>query len=318
MLGDPAPDPFDPALLRTSRDLRVLGVDPARAGWHHVRRGAWVSREVWQALTAEQRHAALVHATDLACRDPGSHVYALESAAAVWGLPRIGPWPAHVTVLAGRVRTRGSRLIRVHVGAETEGVLLDGLRVTDAVRTVVDLARTTSLETALCAADHALRHGLCTPEELAAAAGAVAPRVRGRPAASLVAALADGRSMSPGESLSRARMFRLRMPRPDLQVRLDDAEGLVGHADFGWPGVVGEFDGRRKYAVPEGSSPEEAEAALWSEKLREDRIRRLARLARWTWRDAMEPSRLAAVLAAEGIRPVPRPVWVDLGSRPAA
>lgn len=318
MLGDPAPDPFDPALLRGARELRELGVDPARSGWHHVRHGAWVDREVWERLTPEQRHAALVHATELACRPSGRHVFALASAAAVWGLPRIGPWPAHVTVLSTGPRTRGSRLIRVHVGAETEAVLLHGLRVTDVARTVVDLARTTSFETALCAADHALRHGLCTPEQLTAAADAVAPRVRGRPAAGLVAALADGRSMSPGESLSRACMFRLRMPRPDLQVRLEDADGLVGHADFGWPGVVGEFDGRRKYAVPEGAGPEEAEAVLWSEKLREDRIRRLARLARWTWRDAMEPSRLAGILAAEGIRPVPRPVWVDLASRPAA
>lgn len=318
MLGDPAPDPFDPALLRHAHGLRALGVDPARAGWHHVRHGSWVEPGVWAGLTAEQRHAALVHATDRSCREPGRHVFALTSAAAVWGLPRIGSWPEHVTVLATGPRTRGSRLIRVHVGVPTDGVTLRGVRVTDPARTVVDLARTGSFESALCAADHALRHGLCTAHELGAAAAAVAPRVRGRPAARLVVALADARSMSPGESLSRARMFRLGLPRPDLQVRLDDEEGLVGFADFGWHGVVGEFDGRRKYAVPEGGDAQDAEEALWGEKVREDRIRRLVRLARWTWRDALEPTRLGAVLAAQGIRPVPRPVWVDLGSRPPA
>lgn len=318
MLGDPAPPPFDPLLLRSTRTLRALGVDPRRGGWHHVRSNAWVERAVWAALGPEQRHAALVHATDAACHEPGTHVFALDSAAAVWGLPRVGPWPAHVTVLATGPRTRGSRLVRVHVGAPTEGVVVRGLRVTGVARTVVDLARTTPFESALCAADHALRHGLCTPAELVEAAASVAPRVRGRPAARLVAALADGRSMSPGESLSRARMVQLGLPRPWLQVPLEDDEGFFGWGDFGWEGVVGEFDGRRKYAVPDGADAAHAEQVLWDEKRREDRIRRRSRLARWSWDDALRVTPMARVLAEQGIRPVPRPVWVDLGTRTAA
>ncbi|QIM21036.1 hypothetical protein G7075_07645 [Phycicoccus sp. HDW14] len=318
MLGDPAPTPFDPLLLRSTRVLRALGVDPGRGGWHHVRYNAWVERSAWQALTPEQQHAALVHATDLGCHEPGRHVYALESAAAVWGLPRIGPWPRHVTVLATGPRTRGSRCIRVHVGAPAEPVTLAGVRVTGPARTVIDLARTCSLEYALCAADHALRHGLCTAAELDEAAVAVAPRVRGRPAARLVAALADGDSMSAGESFSRARMFQLGLPRPQLQVPLEDDDGAFGHGDFGWDGVVGEFDGRRKYAVPEGADPEAAERVLWAEKLREDRIRRRARLARWVWRDVEQEWRLVRILGEQGVHPQPRPIWLDLGHPPAA
>jgi hypothetical protein len=318
MLGDAAPLPFDPALLRSTRALRALGVAPGASGWHHVRYNAWVEARVWSALTPEQRHAALVHATDHGCREPGRHVYALESAAAVWGLPRIGAWPEHVTVLATGPRTRGSRCIRVHVGADTEGVVVWGVRVTGVARTVIDVARTGRFESALCAADHALRHGLCSPSELDEAASAVAPRVRGRPAARLVAALADGRAMSPGESFSRARMFQLDLPRPELQVPLEDDEGVFGYGDFGWDGVVGEFDGRRKYAVPEGADSMVAEQALWAEKLREDRIRRHSRLARWVWRDVHEEWRLAQILGEQGIRPVPRPVWVDLAPRRAA
>ncbi|MGG5259798.1 hypothetical protein [Phycicoccus avicenniae] len=318
MLGDPAPLPFDPVLLRSTRSLRATGVDPTRGGWHHVRYNAWVELPVWRSLTPEQQHAALVHATDLGCREPGRHVYVLESAAAVWGLPRVGPWPEHVTVLATGPRTRGSRCIRVHVGAPLEAVDRDGVRVSDPARTVVDLARTCSLETALCAADHALRHGLCTVADLDGAAAEVAPRVRGRPAARLVAALADGRSMSPGESFSRARMFQLELPRPQLQVPLEDDDGWFGHGDFGWPGVVGEFDGRRKYAVPEGATGEEAERVLWSEKRREDRIRRRSRLARWVWQDVARTTPMLLILAEQGIRPQPRPVWVDLSRPPAA
>ncbi len=65
---------------------------------------------------------------------------------------------------------------------------------------------------AVAAADHALRHGLCSLAELRAEADAVPPRVRGRPAAALVADLADADSMSAGESLSRVQMFRLGLP----------------------------------------------------------------------------------------------------------
>ncbi len=318
MLGDPLPTPFDPGLLKRSVDLRLLGIDPGRSGWHHVRHGWWVERPLWVACTPEQRHAAVVHATDLSCRPPGRHVYVLESAAAVWGLPRVEAWPQHVTTLVRGPRTRGSRMLRPHVGAPVEPVLREGLLVSDVPRTVVDLARTGSLATALCAADHALRHGLCTAAALREEAASVPARVRGRPIASIVAGLADGRSMSAGESLSRARMFELGLPRPELQVPVEDEAGPFAVVDFGWPGVAGEFDGRRKYAVPPGATPREAERALWAEKLREDRIRRRLRLARWIWRDAMHPVLLVRILAEQGVRPVPRPGWVDLAPRRAS
>lgn len=266
----------------------------------------------WARLTPVQRHAALVHASDGVSASPGWHVFALESAAAVWGLPRVERWPEHVTVLATGPRTRGSRLLNVHVGAAAEPVTVAGIRVTAPARTVVDVARTGSFVTALCAADHALRHGLCTRSQLDEAAADVAPRVRGRPVAALVVALADARSMSPGESLSRAQMYLLGLPRPELQVEVEDADGLVGFTDFGWPGVHGEFDGRTKYGLdrlPPGADPGEV---LWREKLREDRLRRLGRLARWVWADALRPERMAGILGAVGIRPQAGSTWVEL------
>ncbi len=318
MLGEPAPEPFAPALLRPRDVVERAGVDPGRAGWQHVRRGYWVEGALWSTLTPEQRHAALVHATDLACRRPGRHVYALASAAAVWGMPRVEAWPEHVTVLATGPRTRGSRRIHVHVGVPTDGVAFGGVRVTDPARTVVDLARTGSLPTALSAADHGLRHALFTRDELLAAAEAVPPRVRGRPTAGVVARLADGRAMSAGESLSRAQMYLLGLPRPELQVPLEDADGAFGLADFGWPGVVGEFDGRVKYRVPVDAEPEEAGVVLWREKLREDRIRRFSRVARWVWAEAMSPSLLAGILAEQGVRPDPGARWLGDDTRRAS
>ena len=316
MLGEPAPIPFDPALLRLAVDLRRSGSDPARAGWHHVRQGVWVEARLWRPLTPEQRHAALVHATDLVCQASGEHVFALESAAAVWGLPRVDPWPARVTVLASGPRTRGSRRIRMHVGAPAEPATVNGVLVTPPARTVVDLARTASLATGLSAADHALRHGLCSRTDLADAAAEVRPRVRGRPAALLVAELADARSMSPGESLSRAVMFRLNLPRPDLQVEVEDDDGLAGIADFGWPGVVGEFDGRRKNA----RRPRVPIPPRWATSSGARSVARTGSAAGSGWPAGSGPTPgtrpgWPGILAEQGVRPLPRNTWFDLGGR---
>jgi hypothetical protein len=274
----------------------------------------WVDSAHWRSLTPEQRHAALVHATSIVCDPDGESVFAIESAAAVWGLPRIEAWPERVRTLVTDQRLRGSPGIRPHFGAEAETTLIHGIRVTGVARTVVDLARTGSLASGVAAADHAVRHGLCTLADLRAEVDAVPPRVRGRPAAGLMAELADADSMSAGESLSRVQMFRLGLPRPRLQVPHDDELGLIGLVDFDWGGVVGEFDGRVKYKVPPDADPQEAAEIVWREKKREDRLRVGSRVARWTWEVALDRDRLGRVLAAQGVRPSPRTSWFDLGA----
>jgi hypothetical protein len=313
MLGPAAPVPFDPSVLRLYADLRRAGIDPQRTpGWHRVRRGVWVDTGHWTALTPEQRHAALVHATSLLCDPDRELVFAVESAAAVWGLPRVEDWPERVRTLVTGQRLRGSPGIRPHFGTEADTVLNHGIRVTGVARTVADLARSASLPSAVAAADHALRHGLCTVADLAAEADAVPARARGRPLAALVAELADGDSMSPGESLSRVQMFRLGLPRPRLQVEHVDEAGRIGFVDFDWDGVVGEFDGKLKYRVPPGADPQEAAEIVWLEKRREDRLRVGSRVARWTYDIALDRDRLGRVLAAQGVLPVARPSWFDL------
>jgi hypothetical protein len=271
----------------------------------------------WAAMPAVTRHAALVHATALEM-DPGTEaVFSHEAAAALWGMPRIEGWPAVVHVTTPRP-VRSSAKLRRHECELDAYLVRDGLRVTTPERTVVDLARSGSFVTALGAADFALRHGLTAADDLVEEAHDVPLRARGRVAARLVAELADGRSMSAGESLSRARMFELNLPRPDLQVECRDELGLIGYADFGWHGVVGEFDGQVKYRVPAGSDPQDAGRAVWREKQREDRIRALGnRMARWVYADAIEPARMARKLAEQGIRPQPRNTWLDLGARSA-
>ncbi len=302
--------PFDPTLLRRGRDLRLGGIEPARdERWRHIRHGMWIPESRWSTLTPEQRHAALVHATS-ACLGREDAVFALASAAAVWGLPRIEPWPDAVHVLVDDTgRGRGSSLVRPHVGRPHEGVARLGMRVTPPARTVVDLGRTGSLASAVAAADHALRHGLCSLEQLRGECDQVPARVRGRRMARLAVALADARSMSPGESLSRVQMFLLDLPRPRLQEQVCDEQGSIGVVDFGRDGVVGEFDGKVKYGVPDGEDPRTASEVLWREKRREDRLRRRRRVARWVWAEALDRRRLATVLAEAGIHPQPANTW---------
>ncbi len=213
-------------------------------------------------------------------------------------------------------RGRGSSLVRPHVGRPHDGVERHGIRVTPAARTVVDLGRTCSLASAVAAADHALRHRLCSVEELREECDAVPARVRGRRRARLAVALADPLSMSPGESLSRVQMFLLDLPRPTLQEKVSDERGLIGHVDFGWDGVVvGEFDGKVKYKVPADADPAEAAEVLWREKQREDRLRRNRRVARWIWAEALDRRRLGRIVAAVGVHPQPVNTWFG-GSDP--
>jgi hypothetical protein len=318
MIGPPAPTPFDPGILRRGRDLREAGIEPSRGGWHQVRLGVWVSDVEWRRLGTDHRHASLVHATSL-CLERENPVFALTSAAVLWGLPRIEPWPDAVHVLVRDAhRGRGSPLVHPHVGRPAVGVKQSGVMVTSPARTVVDVARLGSLMSGLAAADHALRHGLCTADDIAAEVEEVLPRVRGRTKARLVAELADPASMSAGESLSRAQMYLLNLPRPELQKKMSDQDGLIGYVDFGWEGVIGEFDGKVKYRVPTGSDPAEAGEVVWLEKRREDRLRRQGEVARWTWAVAMSPRRLGALLASHGIHPQPTNTWIDLGQRKTA
>lgn len=318
MLGDSPADPFDPARLRLAGDLRRRGLEPSRRDatgqhqFHSVRHGVYLAAAEWDELVPVTRHAAFVHATALSCRPDSEAIYSHTSAAALWGMPRIEAWPSVAHVITLRP-VRSSSLVRRHECEVDAYVLRSGLRVTLPARTVADLARTGSFVTALAAADFSLRHGLATRDELLDEADHIPRRARGRVRASLVAELADGRSMSAGESLSRAQMFVLNLPRPQLQVRCDDEAGLVGYTDFGWDGVVGEFDGQVKYRVPVGASAEDAARILWSEKRREDRLRGTGvRVARWVYAEALHPQQLARRLAAQGIRPTARNTWFDL------
>jgi hypothetical protein len=183
----------------------------------------------------------------------------------------------------------------------------DGLRVTPLPRTVVDLALTEPFADAVVAADWALAHG-ASGEELYAALEA-SPVTQGRARARRVLEFADGRSGSPGESVSRVRIAELGFVPPDLQVPFSDRRGLIGFVDFYWADcdVIGEFDGLVKYLDRELLQGRRPEDVVVAEKRREDRLRAGGHgVARWIWADLRPPERLGRMLADAGVPSVDR------------
>jgi len=292
--------PLQPDDLLHTPDLLRRGVLPseeARRGeatLHRVRRGSYIERARWAELDDENRFRALVVCSFRVMRTEPPPAACLFAAAVLWELPILGKWPDRVDVVTDSSASGSSRLIRRHrVAIVPEAVDLRGIPVTSVARTVVDLARIGDLAAGLVTADAALHEHKCSLAELDAEVAAIPPGAAGRRRAALAIHLADGRSESPGESLSRARIYEFGFAQPDLQMPLTDGGGCFGFSDFGWVNRRGEFDGELKYAEPD---------ALWREKQREDRARRAGQPSeRWGWDDALRGESLQTILRTAGI-----------------
>lgn len=265
-----------------------------------VRRGAYAVPGLNDA-GRDRLHRRLILSTVPGLID-GS-VVSHHSAAVLHGLP---VWlPADVRVHVTRIGT-GQRRALLHVNpaplADDDIVLVDGVLVTSVARTVLDLARTRSMEQAVAAADYALRAGL--PPALFTDGLARMRRWPGVCAARRVVGFADPRAESVGESISRVRMHRDGLPKPDLQVEILGAFGeVLARVDFYWADfrTVGEFDGKKKYGelVPPDRT---AADVVFDEKQREDAVRgRDNEVVRWIWEDCWRPGVIRhRVLAAFG------------------
>ncbi|WP_024796653.1 hypothetical protein [Tomitella biformata] len=257
----------------------------------HLTRGSYLLQTDYGSLNALGRHRARISA--VAHRHGEDAVISHVSAAAMHGYDL---WDVHLDAvhLSQAGPANGKRRHGVHRHREQlapgEIVSVGGILVTSAARTIADLARTVSLKSAVVTGDCALRRGLPTAAlvaEVAAAKGR-----HGAPNARHALALMDGRSESVGESLSRLKIRELRLPAPELQKDVWNADReWLGRADFYFPGhaVVGEFDGKVKYGkyLKTGQA---AGDAVYQEKVREDRIRDTGLVVvRWVWDDLRQP-----------------------------
>ncbi|RFA19458.1 type IV toxin-antitoxin system AbiEi family antitoxin [Subtercola boreus] len=239
-------------------------------------------------------------------------VIGYESAAILWGYPRLGAWPREVHLVSAPGSGAHSRAAvrehRVQLPAE-DVTRVDGLRVTTPLRTLVDVARSCSTLAAVVMIDHALNRDVCAPElqaDLPELEHLARERVRGRGQAKVRLAIGAARvgATSPGESWSRLLMSDFGMPKPALQTRHANPRGGFYYTDFEWPElkIIGEFDGRGKYLKPEYLGSMSPGEAVVAEKIREDHLRAEGNnVARWMFDDLRTPTRLRSLLTTAGV-----------------
>lgn len=281
-----------------------------------LRSGVFLPKTPGVEIERDEAYRFQVHA---AAQVLSTAQFSHDSAAVLWGLPTLGPWPKEVHVLSARAsggRSHGN--IRRHcVGEEEPEAEIEGLRLTSLSRTLVDASCTSRFIRAVGMVDHGLRRptegefrkqiGASTPtkQELLDLVASLAP-YSGSAKAIKVVEFADGRAGSLLESLSRVQFMLLGFPVPQLQVPFFDDDGFIGNADFYWPelDLIGESDGDFKYDGAESPSGLSAEEVKKAEKAREDRMRRLVKgFVRWDWATAYDRRRLAAWVRPFGLVP---------------
>jgi len=268
-----------------------------------VRHGVYVERAAWEALDARSRHLVRMRAA-LPLLRPGA-VWALDSAAAVLGTPRIEPWPERVHAVAPGLPQDLQRAgLTLHRGRPiASGQTFQGVGYTCLAQTVVELARRGTLASAVILLDHALRNGV-DKAELERLACSVGPWGSVRLEHAL--AISDPRHESVGESYFAARAAELGCPDMEPQHEFVSPDGTVDRVDSWLPreGIVIEFDGRQKYEDPAMLGGRSGADAVWAEKIREDRVRarrEVRGFVRVTWWNLESPERLRTLFRQHGV-----------------
>ncbi len=248
------------------------------------RRGLYVVAAEFAQLTPRERHLAI--ATTLAPTLSHEFAFGGHTAAVLHGLATPQAWgdaPHRVCLYA--VDHRNSHVAeQLHVKATSILVsdLVDvrGVRATSLARTALDLARQQPVPSALIPLDSALALG-ATHDQLERQLARM-HRWPGTRRIKFALPLADARSESPLESLSRGVFVEMHLPAPELQVWLTGASGRKYRVDFLWPEArfIGEADGWGKL----GASPDDWRRSLQREKEREDDLRAAGyTVIRWTY-----------------------------------
>lgn len=277
-----------------------------------IRRGVYIASASAQSLGRLERYRQLVLAVGHQRAHP---VFAGFSAAVLRGLPVIGPVADTVYLLSPTASgRRRNGVIEMPNRSSIQLVEHQGLVLTSIADTLIDVARTLPLPTALAMFDAALhipRFGavppLCTVEELLEACERRLP-FHGSQRVRALCGRATTLVESPLESLSRVQFEVLGAPAPVLQypVFLPGSNRTV-FLDFAWPKhrVWGEADGDGKYlgnALRSGDTRSPGEIVR-EEKRREREVR--AALAwecgRWDWNEAWHIAELRGILRAAGL-----------------
>lgn len=281
-----------------SRELTTLGISPesvrtlvsrrilVRAG-----RGSFVDGARYGSAGPDQRH--VLRATAIARTWPKDVLVSHTSAALLHGLPLIRSVSDRVhgcRRATGQHRRTATHTI--HTGyADALFTLQNGVAVLEPRFVVMGVAELHGRDAGVVAADAALHRGMVSMADLAST-------LEGRehhPAHGLmerVTELADARTESPGESLTRLVLGGLGyVALPQVVIR-DTTGAFLGRVDFLIEGtrVIIEFDGMSKYASVDD---------LVAEKRRELRLRRAGyTVVRLVWADLDRPGRIRVMIEA--------------------
>ncbi|OZF51390.1 hypothetical protein CH291_07495 [Rhodococcus sp. 14-1411-2a] len=265
-----------------------------RGGWERLVNGVYVPTSRLAGLSGQERHRLLIDAVFPMIADGSTVSHRSAALLHELPLPTGGFDKVHVT----RRRRGGGRAnaaVIVHCAPWVPSTTVDGIPVTSLARTVVDLARTEPLLSAVIAGDSALKR--CDPKELESELQR-ARGWKGVAQARRAVSLMDGRSENPGESQSRV-ILRESGFDVESQVEILDPDGrTVARIDWLVNGVVVcEFDGKAKYTkyLRQDEHPGDV---VFREKVREDAVRDLGYpVVRWTWADLANPAELVARVA---------------------
>jgi hypothetical protein len=231
------PGAAHPLGLFAREDVRGLGLSNdvlrwrVRTGaWIRLRRDTYITAERLAAVSAEPRSLHLLHAGAALQRSQADDlVLSHRSAAIAHGLPLLHRWPARPEITVPRHR-RGTlaeitqHTVRVPLPA-SDITVVQGTPVTNVLRTVVDVVRTTTRFEAIVVLDAALRSGAITRDDLWQAAAAWPEGRRGQELKRLIE-LADERSPDPLTSVARLVLLQHR-------VELDDVGVMIGRTTQG-------------------------------------------------------------------------------------
>jgi very-short-patch-repair endonuclease/predicted transcriptional regulator of viral defense system len=247
------------ANIATTTDLLARGFSAAqirtgvsRGELIRLGRGVYAPAKVVRSVSPTGRgELALRAAAALAGLGPQA-VASHETAARLLGLALLGRDPAGIAItqVPGTGSRRGGAGVRMHHAALPAGHVgrCDGVPVTVAARTVLDLARVSPFRAGVVVADSALRNNRTTKQELQAVIKSCR-RWPGLQRAAEVVAFADSLAESPLESIARVAFRDCGLPPPQLQAQLGADGFVIARVDFYWERfrTIAEADGEMKY-----------------------------------------------------------------------
>lgn len=185
--------------------------------WVPIRRGAYVRRTVWEAMTPVQRHFAKINTVVQSLEAPA--VVSHQSAVVVHGLPTWDLDLSLVHVTRGDLHSpRIEAGVHHHAGSLLDEDITDvgGIAKTAPARIVIDTARETPFEPSVVVADAMLHRGLVDKATMLDRLD----RMRDWPGtcnSGRVVEFADGLAESVGESRSRVLFDAVGLPRPSCR-----------------------------------------------------------------------------------------------------